>query len=87
MRPSLVTEAGSYLRRSRPRYHNNFADHEEAPRSPAAPLARVSARRQKAERLAFSVKARHAEQAIERTIEENDIPKSERWRISVQRET
>ncbi len=40
----------------------------------------------RAERMLFTVTARDAEEAIERAIEEHDIPERERWRISAQRE-
>jgi 1,2-phenylacetyl-CoA epoxidase PaaB subunit len=40
----------------------------------------------RAERLAFTVTARDAEQAIERAIKEYDVPERERFRVSVQRE-
>ena len=42
--------------------------------------------KRKAERLALTVTAPNAEQAIERAIKENDIPERERFRVSVQRE-
>jgi|RhiMethySRZTD1v2_1073278.scaffolds.fasta_scaffold90997_3 hypothetical protein len=49
------------------------------------PRCAVFRLRKRAERLAFSVTARDAEQAIERAIKEYDVLERERRRISVQR--
>jgi hypothetical protein len=56
------------------------------PRDVIQPRWGVFILKRKAERLSFTVAARDAEEAIERAIEEYDVPERERWRIGVQRE-
>jgi hypothetical protein len=56
------------------------------PREVLQPRWRVFLLKRKAERLPFTVTAPNAEEAIERAIEEHDIPERVRFRISVQRE-
>jgi len=48
---------------------------------------RVFLLKRKAERLPFTVAGRTPQEAIERAIEEHDIPKRERFRVSLQRES
>jgi 1,2-phenylacetyl-CoA epoxidase PaaB subunit len=56
------------------------------PREVIQPRWGVYVLKRKAERMAFSVNAKDEKEALERAIKEYDVPESERWRISVQRE-
>jgi hypothetical protein len=56
------------------------------PRDVIQPRWGVYMLKRKAKRMPFTVTGRTAEEAIERAIEEYDVPERERFRISVQRE-
>jgi hypothetical protein len=56
------------------------------PRDVIQPRWGVFTLKRKAERLPFSVTGRNSEEAIERAIEEYNVPEREQFRINVQRE-